>query len=522
MITKKDKYQKEIQILKEMNDTDCKYWFYFKDKKFLHNVDTFYYSVKLQEDFTEYTQDEDVKYFRKYFEELRQIVQSDGFDGRKRLYFKDYELDYVLYNFGRFYRICLERTDEFMIFIAPSVPKSVEGDSLTTEIIVQLRSSLLWQLGVTKAFEYSIDYVYAFLEYFGFHISLVQENRMDYAWHSNYLKNPEKYFTIENFHKMRVDRFKGSYFHSSKIGASDYEIDYISIGKRSDKVFVRIYLKTKEVIEQGYKAFFFYIWFFNQLISRYDLFVYEECYKLRNWDYRDRARLEFYYQYGADEHYKRLIRVLLDADKPDLDKIRELADKLTPKLNLIINVEYQIMRKHSKNYVLLNLKDNFPKGVLKRVYDLLDNRSLIVDYLTHSIFRLVEKVENDSNKSRAAYTPFWKALRNTKLVDVSIPSTNLTLVRDYSKRLNADRMKHRAFSSLISYNFYAKGDNSDSLFQDNIDFINSLNDNDIKQAQRYKNRKRSKLSKEVLEESELNVERDWFLVDYESGERVGL
>lgn len=521
MITKKNQFQEKIQIYQEMNQENLSYWFYFKDKKFLHQIDTFYYSIKLQEDFTDYTTDENVIYFRNYFEDLRKQVQMDGFGGRRRLYFDDYNLDFVLYTFANMYSICLEKTDEFMIFIAPSIPRSVDSATGTTEIIVQLRSALLWQLGATKAFEYAQKYVDVVLKFFHLHIQLIQENRIDFAWHSNYLKNPEKYFTIENFYAMRVDVFNDGLFHTEKVGDTDYEIDYIALGKRSDKVFIRIYLKSKEVIEQGYKSFFFYIWYFNNLISRYDLYVYEECYKRKSWNYRDKARLEFYYEYGIDERCKQEIRTLLDDDKSDMDKIKKLADKLTPKINLIINVEYQTMRKHFRTYELLELKDNASKGVAKRIYDLLDNRSRIIDYLTHRTFRLV-KMDKDTNKSRAAYTPFWDSLRNTKLIDVSIPSTKIPLLRKYSKVLDGDRAKHRAYTSLISYNFYAKGDNQDTLFQDNIDFLNSLNDNDIKQAQRYKNRKRSKLSSQILEPSSFRVERELCLYDFETGENVAV
>ena len=61
----------------------------------------------------------------------------------------------------------------------------------------------------------------------------------------NYLKSPEKFFLPENFYKMRVDRFKDALLHTSKKGSEDSEIDYLAMGKRSDKVFIRIYLKVE-------------------------------------------------------------------------------------------------------------------------------------------------------------------------------------------------------------------------------------------------------------------------------------
>lgn len=63
-------------------------------------------------------------------------------------------------------------------------------------------------------------------------------------------KVPGKIFSPENFYKMRVDRFKDAILHTSKKGSEDFEIDYLAMGKRSQKIFIRIYLKSKEVVEK--------------------------------------------------------------------------------------------------------------------------------------------------------------------------------------------------------------------------------------------------------------------------------
>lgn len=49
-------------IEKELKDGDNKYWFYRKQQKNLHNIDTFYYSVMLHNDFVE-PGDENVHFF---------------------------------------------------------------------------------------------------------------------------------------------------------------------------------------------------------------------------------------------------------------------------------------------------------------------------------------------------------------------------------------------------------------------------------------------------------------------------
>ena len=142
----------------------------------------------------------------------------------------------------------------FDIFIAPVVPHGSDGGlSVTCEIVVQIRSYMLWMYGVHESFERSYHFVEQICDFFGLHVAYCQENRIDYCWHSNYLSNPEKFFSPENFYKMRVDRFKDALMHTAKVGSEGYEIDYVSMGKRSDKVFIRIYLKSKEVIEKNYK-----------------------------------------------------------------------------------------------------------------------------------------------------------------------------------------------------------------------------------------------------------------------------
>lgn len=254
--------KREIQhtkIYQEFDDENQKYWFDFKQKKFLHNIDTFYYSVKLVEDFTNDSSDDSVLRFRKFFEQKKSILDS-RYGQLVQIFFPGFDrsLNLCAGSYAGFFSIRLECPEWFDIFIAPSVPHGSDGGfSVTSEIVVQLRSYMLWMYGVHEAFERSYEYVKQICDYFGLHIAYCQENRIDYCWHSNYLSNPEKFFSPESFYKMRVDRFKDALIHTAKVGSEGYEIDYVSMGKRSDKVFIRIYLKSKEVIEKNYKPWFF-------------------------------------------------------------------------------------------------------------------------------------------------------------------------------------------------------------------------------------------------------------------------
>lgn len=494
-----DKRFLDCIIAKEMKEEDKTYWFNFKKSKFLHNVDTFYYSVKFYNDFTSDTEDEQVAKLRSYFDaKLEQLHDNVNLDFLA-LHIGNLTLNLRPCTFARMYSICLECPEWFDIFIAPAVPRGADGgESLTCELVVQIRSYMLWMYGVHESFERSYQYVQAVADYFGLQIAFAQENRIDYCWHSNYLSNPERFFSLDNFYKMRVDRFHDALTHTEKVGSSGYEIDYVALGKRSDKVFIRIYLKSKEVIEQGYKGWFLYTWLFHGLINRYDLYVYEECYKRKSWKHLNMARVSYYLEYGQDEALKKTCRKLLNEESTmEEDVLQRFADSLTPKVNLVMNIEYQTMRRHSKSYQLLPLKDNSSRTTARRIYDYFDNRKLIIDYLTFHVFRLVQPA-GDENKSRRDLCSFWSALRSCRLVDVLIPPKQLKLVREYNRKLNSDLVKSRAINSTVTYGLYTKGINEDAIIKDVMDALLRMNDNDIQKALRYKKKRARQLNHSEL------------------------
>ena len=501
-------------------------WFGYSRNKFLHNIDTFYYSVKFRNDFRLKTSDAHVLKMRRFFKLQYDYLNNN--EDQPELYLPDLGKNLYLkpVTFSRFYTTCLTYPEYFDIFFAPVVPKAADGgESVTCECVVQIRSYMLWIMGVRDAFENSYEYVKNIAKYFGLEIDFVQENRIDYCWHSNYLKDPETFFSPENFYKMRVDRFKNATYVTNKVGSEDYEIDYVALGKRSDKVFVRIYQKTREVIEQNYKPWFLQIWQMQGLISKYDQWVYERCYQKKNWFYRFTARLEFFLEHGQDPYYLSYVRQILEGKLTiEEDALIRLADKLTPKLNYVVNVEFQTMRRHSKSYELLPIHNNTGKGETQRIYDYLDNRKLIIDYLTDKVFKMVEKT-GDSNKCRRPYCGFWKALRNTRCLDMKMTPEDKKLVRNYNRKLSVESMKKRVIGSAVTLGIYMRGINEDSPLQDCFEALLRMNDNDIMEAQRYKQKKLRQFNAEelaeVFESSEkhrfrLLDENDGTLYDYDS------
>lgn len=201
----------------------------------------------------------------------------------------------------------------------------------------------------------------------------------------------------------------------------------------------------------------------------------------------------------------------------------KFADQLCPRVNLIINVEYQTMRKHSKSYQLIPFFDNTDKLTSKRIYDYLDNRKLICDYLTSKVFRLVEPYEpgvNDSNKSRRDYCAFWRALRSCKLTDCYVPEEDRTLVRTYARKLNSEVLKSRAIKAAVTYGIYIKGINNENPLQDCIEILCMMNDNDMEDALRFKSKKIRQFNENELAdtmENTLDRPNNLMIIDKESG-----
>lgn len=479
-------------IEKEFNSNENNNWFFRKQRKFLHNIDTFYYSVKFSNDFLKDTQDNNVLHFRKEFDKLSDIDNFDLCVAWSLPGLEDMQLNYSNRSFAGYYNNCISCPDRFDIFIATRTPSDV-----TSEILVQLRSMPLWLQGTVSTFEYSMRVINALAKYYHLQIHEVKENRIDYCWHTNYLQNPEKYLRIDNFAEMQVSRYKRINYQYQFTTNNEYENDYISLGKRSDKCFVRMYLKTKEVIEQGYKSWFINIWYFNQMISRFDYYVLTNLYELRNWKYLDIVRLQFYLEYGQDSIYKRkcndYMHELATTGTVNFDVVAKLANLLVPRLTVIMNVEFQTTRKGTKSYSLIEYDRNVKYKYCKRIYDYLDNRKMITDYLTHDTLRLVN-IASDSNKSRCDYTEFWSSLRRTRQIDVSKSKVPVKLHREYSRKLDFKLMKKRYLNSAISFSLYGKGLNNDDVETDLMDNLVMLNDNDIRHCMNYKYKRSRQLN----------------------------
>lgn len=449
------------------------YWFSKKEKKFLKNIDTFYYAVYFKESFLADDHCEAVEKLRAFCDDLKKNYES------KDLYFSDHHVIFQNGSFS-FYNVRFSAPDFFDFFVAPVVYTK------DTPIgILQLRSRCLWEDGIYAAFDDSFEFIQDFSAQFGLTITDVRENRCDFACHSNYLSDPESFFQEEHFVKMWVgscgrsskEKTKQLLEHITVYDDDTIEKDYIAIGKRGDKCFIRIYLKSKEVIQEGYKGWFLQLWYLSGLISRYDLFCLEEAYKRKRWAYVDFARLEWALKNDdtLSDLTKDFIKNLLADDNPDINIIHKAAKQYTKPVTKIFNVEFQCMRDMSRSFMLIPKNE----GVTGRVKDYLDNYSLIYDYLTSVTMRLVRTDQTDTNKSRRDNCAFWDRLRNAKTVDFKKKHKDLHLIRKYSSNMSVEVRKQRVISSLASLDVIVNKDPDSTPFNAAELMLSILNDNDI-------------------------------------------
>ena len=500
------------KIYNEFSETMRSSFFDLKKEKFLHNIDTFYYSVFLTNDFSRGSDDSSVIRFRQYMDDIK--LDFDTCEELNIPYVNE-QLNVVGGSFSRYYVNRIECPDCYDIFICHYSPNDD-----TAQIIVQLRSNFIWMYGVHEAFNKSYEVVKAICEYFDFCIFKVQENRADFCWHTNYFDNPEQYFRIDNFTLSAQHQFRECTDHYDFRGEKDYEHDYMALGKRGGNCFIRIYLKSKEVVEMQYKAQFFYIWKLHNLINEYDFWVLSKAYDSGCWHKLDIYRLEFYLEYGKDEKTKQHIRQLLDAENVNMKLVYRMAELVVPKVTKIINIEFQVTHKSTRTYKLIDTGRN--EGVTKRIYDFLDNHALICEYLTHSTLRFVDyDPEGSLKKCMCDYNYMWKRLRSTKIYDCKRVRDNEKLIREYCRKHDKDIVKRRLGNSVCTYSILNSGNNDNDVMADIADFISTLNDNDIARMNRYKKKRNKQIKIELDNNITAGRVGNYSIVNSDTGEIVG-
>ena len=488
-------------IYKEFTKAQQREYFGLSEKKTLHHIDTLYYSVALNEPMDVINLQRDGKLpdkLAQFLETLQEMKISLRADPSIAIEIGD--LHYSVKSFS-IYEFCVSRDECFDIFISRYLP-NVE----TPRIVVQLRSRYLVLEGVFKAVEESFLSLCRFLSPFGLFPVSVRENRIDYAFHTNMIQNPYRFFSDGCLvrHLKTNLRTLAKY---GKIIDDGIELETLSLGNRkSNNIYWRGYNKCQEVIRKNYKGFFFQRWRDNGLISAFDQYVYETAYQMKS--YRTGVlvgRLKWYLEFGTNEALKEQFRNLLQSCYVNSDNNTHFEKQLRnviPEPTLIFNIEYQVKRKFfvtcSEWFRLHQQQLDIPESIaeslpsmseetyhplLRNLFTLLSLSPEILDYLTSygnvvSFARDRKMSWKDFMEEGEPYMAWWDALRSTKIEYASSPI--LDLYRSYDVRMSLEKTQRNVQGQVARLAILNRNSVDDRSFvEDMADVLCSLNDNDV-------------------------------------------
>lgn len=459
---------KRSKLFQEFSLDKQKEYFSLTEKKYYPHIDTYYYSVFLKGDSVKDNLPELyglLNLFADFREEVKKRKEDIYFDKEKDLLYRKTRF--------KFYEHCLGIPGMYDIFFCSSIP-----NSSTPRIVVQLRSIGLWSVGEYTLIEDSFSLLNDILDKFGIVIDKVQENRIDYAYHTNIIQNPIKFYGDRCLQDNLVSSMK-KYMKVGDINPcrgsrrNRVTVDYLSLGtRRSNCIFFRTYNKVREVVEENYKEFFLKFWRNEGLISFYDFFVYSYAYEHKNYDYIYWGMLDFYLQYGTDEIIKNRFSIIKrDSKKFTIDKLKDFVLEICPMPTLIINIEFQTMRRY---YYLgreliqtLSTCTESKFKSLKPLFQILDNRKIFLKSLTRDTVSFRKKDSDD-------FMDFWERLRNVKLES----TVELDYVRNYKTNINVDVLVSKLKGLVAS--FAVLSGNLDANFDDDLSAtLTYLNDNDF-------------------------------------------
>jgi hypothetical protein len=471
---------KRTDFYNELCEEKREQYFSIKREKFMPSIDNIYYGVSFKDDHKE----------NPMVDELMSCLAGLKLEARRNRspqYFKN-DL-YVEGIFFKDYKYCLSVPELYDIFIMDNL---LTND--TPRVLVQLRAYGLWVHGTDKMISESYDHVRSVFSPIGLEVERIRENRIDYCYHTNAIQSPEKMFSDKNLSghlKTTMNKiYEVKSIQHMRDGGIYIRKEYLALGQRSsNNVYFRLYNKGLEVIENGYKGFFFEVWRQHGLISEYDLYCYEKALLARDYEGIHRAKLEFYLEYGTNDIVKKEFRLWLDDKNTSAQQIRELAAAYMPEVTTIINIEYETKRKfyyYSDDFIDAVLKtaperDGVPSP-LKRLYKIMDNRGVFLEYLTRKTVSFwqsnKQKVKSDED---IAYSAWWNRLRKTRLEGIDV---DLKLVREYSHRLDKKEAQKRFVNSVVTNAVYA-GNVKTGFVEDVADLLSNMNDNDV-HAQKFK------------------------------------
>lgn len=469
---------RQAPVFSEFTQEEQERYFSLSDRKVTNHVDTMYYSCTI---FGDSNQNENVAMLLQDLHDLRK-QKADCYANEVDFFGLSVECTRFVH-----YEYCLRLNEMFDIFVSSTLP-----NVHTPRVVVQLRTRSLILDGVCQAICKSFRYVETILLAYGLEVEHVNENRIDYAYHTNLIQNPTKYFSDEVLLKKLKTKLR-KYQKVGEIGKT-VDIDYLSFGMRnSNNIFVRMYNKSREVIEKNYKSFFIEKWLSDKLISNYDYYVYQKAYAFGSYvTGLLLGRIEWYLEYGTNDLVRKeleKVKISCYQDSDNTDQIRKIVDHYLPPVTLVLNIEFQTKRRF---YVSMNEwiekfgiaakkelgmtelygSDRFLLGRLHVLYSL---RSEICDYLTSECLCFVD----NKGSTEQQFTAWWKRIRESQIEQYSLDF--LKLWRTHERHTDIEKSKRRFCGAVAQLSILKNNtlDTKADFVEDISDALCCLNDNDF-------------------------------------------
>ena len=451
------------QVFNHFSIEEQKLYFNLSMKKVVHNIDSLYYSVFLKDEFV------DSVVINKLIAYLASVKDNMQLSSIREMELPEHGFNAIVTGFS-IYQFHLSEPELYDVFISSYLPNDE-----TPRIVVQLRSIGLWTVGEKELIFNSSTKLAKFLKSFDIEIDKIQENRIDYAYHTNIIQNTYKYFSDENL----LNYLSSSLTKYQKIGnvGKKITVETLNLGnKKSNNIYFRAYNKTIEVVQMNYKAFFFEYWYKSKLISYYDKYCLEHAYIQKSFKsglcY---GRCMFYIEHGSDAQLKEQLQAYIKTYKYKSSNMGEWEKRLKgilPEVTIVMNIEFQTKRKFYQTCNSADMTVPVPKdNILCNIYRIIDNRKIFLNYLTSQTVSFIDKESEDKD-----YLQWWKAIRSCKMKK---PLFDLSLIREYGRNMNLERLKQDIVSKVATASVYMNNTNEHNFSEDIVDLLTNLNDNDI-------------------------------------------
>ena len=461
----------DCSVWSEFTKEEQKYFFGRRQKGVLPHIDTLYYTVSIAGDKNE-NDSEGLKNLIATLSDLKKRKMSNP---QENVTFCDLE---VMPTGFSIYEFQLRLNETFDIFIGRYLP-----NESTPRVVVQLRSRSLVLDGVSGAILRSYSAVKIIFDTFGLEVGEVRENRIDYAYHTNLIQNPYRFFSDDRL----LQHLKTNFGIGQKVFrfGKDIRLDYFALGqKKSNSIFFRCYNKSQEVVEKNYKPFFIDRWLENGLISRYDAYVYRVAYEMHS--YRTGllvGRLRWYIENGRNEKMRAKFQKDLDTGYVNSDNNDFLEKELSsvlPPVTLIMNVEFQTKRRF-----YTSIGPQFMDGMvyqyngdpaLTKLMKIISLSPNILDYLTQEAVCFV--IDRNDRTKNLAMCDWWYRIHSCRIPFTD--KTTLDLWREFDRKTDLSRSRTLVQSAVARYAIISKQSLENRTFaEDMSDVLCGLNDNDF-------------------------------------------